>query len=127
MALMDESERLSLKASEVLAELVDAEMVATRCDLATATQRVLAREPHLVAGYAGDTMEFKRLSAGGRSTRMALPTGSTHERRFNRAAPRTLSSRRIADRSELLPGEVAVLKLAPGACGGGLFAERVAA
>jgi hypothetical protein len=126
--MMNEAEALSLRASAVLAELVDVEMASTGCDFATATARVMDREAHLRAAYAGDAVEFKRLSAGGRSARMALPAGGTHERRFKRGAPpRALSSRRIADRSELLPGETACLKLAPDGSGGGLYAERIAA
>ena len=115
--MMSEGEALSLRSAHVLAELVDAEMVATRCDFATATQRVMSREPHLAAAYEGDVETFTTLSARARSTRMTPPAGGTHERRFRRAGPpRALSRRPIRDRSELRPNETlcAHLHAAPG-------------
>ena len=122
--MMSEGEALSLRSAGVVDELAMQEVRATGVGYAVAVERVLRREAHLRAGLAGDVATFTELSARARSTRMALPTGGT-ERRFKRAAPRTLSSRRIADRSELLPGEVACMRLAPDGCGGGLFAERI--
>ena len=126
MALMSEAEALSLRTSSVIDDLAMQEVRATGVGYAVAVERVLAREAHLRAGLAGDVATFTELSARARATRMALPAGGTHERRFRRAGPpRALSSRRIADRSELLPGEVACMRLAPDGCGGGLFAERI--
>ena len=125
--LMNPAEALSLQASSVIDEGAVALMrERPGLDYAQACRLFMAANPHAAAAYAGDQARFVELSRQARSTRMAAlpPT----ERRFLRGAPpRALSSRRIADRSELLPGETACLKLAPDGSGGGLFAERIAA
>ena len=126
--MMQESEKLSLQAANAIAVEMDLEVARTGCTYQEAAERVLRREAHLAAAYQGDVQTFTTLSARARSARMAAPASGTREQRFRRGAPpRALSSRRIADRSELQAGEVAVLKLAPDGCGGGLFAERIAA
>lgn len=124
---MSESEALSLQASEVIDEGALALMrERPGLDYGEACRMFMAANPHAVAAYAGDQAAFTALSARARATRMALPAGGIQERRFRRAGPpRALSSRRIADRSELLPGEVACMRLAPDGCGGGLYAERI--
>jgi hypothetical protein len=130
--MMNPAEALSLQASSVIDEGAVALMrERPGLDYAQACRQFMAANPHAAAAYAGDQARFVELSRQARSTstRMAtLPAGGAYERRFRRGAPpRALSSRRIADRSELLPGEVACLKLAPDGSGGGLYAERIAA
>jgi hypothetical protein len=124
--IMNEQEKLSLKSSEIITDMAYEEMNRTPgLTFSAACYRVLAREPHLVAGYAGDTEKFAELSAKGRATRMAAPGG--RERHFRRGGPpRALSSRAIAHRSQLRDGEVLCVCLAPPSAGGGLFAELVA-
>lgn len=124
---MSEAERLSLHASTVIAELADQERAATGCTYSEACARVLAREAHLRAAYAGDEQRFAELVNAGRSTRFVNPAAGTRERQFRRGSPpRTLRRRLIRDRSDALPHETVCLALGPPSAGGGLYAEALA-
>lgn len=128
MALIDHpGVELSLRASATIAELADEIVARTRCPYRDAFAEVLRARPDLAAGYEGDGARYAELVNAGRSTRFATPAAGAYERRFRRSAPRTLGERRISSRDELLPGELACLRLAPNGAGGGLFAERIAA
>lgn len=118
---------LSLRSAATIAELADAIVARTRCPYRDAFAEVLRARPELSAAYEGDTVRHGELTGQARSTRFASPAAGTYERRFRRSVPRTMSERRISSRDELLPGEVACLRLAPNGAGGGLFAERIAA
>lgn len=121
---MAEAERLSLHASTVIAELADQERARSGCSYSEAFERVLAREAHLRAAYAGDARRFTELAAELRSTRFA---SGLRERHFRRGSPpRTLARRPIRDRSELRPGETLCLAMGPPSAGGGMYAEVLA-
>jgi hypothetical protein len=124
--MMSEAERLSLQASAA----IDAGALALMRERPSlsyeaACEAFMAARPSVTAAYAGDVERYVELTGRGRSTRMA--TAPTERRMRRGAPPPTLASRPIRDRSELRDGETAVLKLAPAGCGGGLFAELVAA
>ena len=124
---LSDAERLSLHASGVIAELADRERAQTGCTYSEACERVLAREAHLRAAYAGDEQRFAELAAELRSTRFATPASGAYERQFRRGSPpRTLRRRLIRDRSDALPHETVCLALGPPSAGGGLYAEVLA-